>query len=464
MSIYMKKTAVMIFAAALLSGCAESAETAYSSDTAAVSAEVTDAYDAETVTSAVTEAVTETEASETTEVITETDVSEKTEIQTEMTDAVTAAEETVTEVTIQQPQTTEPTEQTDVPETEVMPYEGNGIDKLTSDLVSNLWDKEENVCISGFSAYSALAMIYPYLSQNEAAQIDSVIGTIDSDKVSEMSFPNTERGALFAVDNSLKLNTDKTDNFYFADLHTQEFVDYTNSFVADKTHDMIRDILSSPPSGDVRSIIIDTLYFKAEWRYKFIGDFNTTEEFEGVNGVSQTEFMNMDGVRLEYTNEVKGCGGVIELPYDSGDVSMYILKDVESSKSLENFLEAMDKDTIVWQQPKVNLKLPKFENDGTYELTDILADMGISDIFTEGDRISGLADDLYVSRILQKTKIRVDNDGTEAAAATMIMTMNSCAPSEPEPIIDFFVRKPFIYVIRDNSSGTVLFAGFRKSF
>ena len=116
-----------------------------------------------------------------------------------------------------------------------------------------------------------------------------------------------------------------------------------------------------------------------------------------------------------------------------------------------------------------NLKLPKFEVEFHKELNDSLKQMGLEIAFMDGlADFSGIgvpddADNMYIEKVQQKSKIIVDEEGTEAAAVTTVGIVMTSMPAQPQKVV-FNANKPFVYVIQENSTGSILFMGIVKNF
>jgi serpin B len=167
-----------------------------------------------------------------------------------------------------------------------------------------------------------------------------------------------------------------------------------------------------------------------------------------------------------------GENAIVELPYANGKFAMYIiLPDVKGGNGLEQLfstltsekwseaLSSMSTETLVY------LRLPKFESENKYELTDMLKALGIRRAFVpfqaQFDKFLSHSsiNDFYIGSVLQKARINVTEWGTEAAAVTAVMIRMASAGGEQPKVIEFFADHPFVYTIIEKSSGVMLFAG-----
>jgi len=179
--------------------------------------------------------------------------------------------------------------------------------------------------------------------------------------------------------------------------------------------------------------------------------------FTDINGVEiEKEFMNKTN-RFSYFED--DTMQIIKMPYKDFKTAMYIA--IPKKDNLE-----LDFDNAInnMSSKKVNVTIPKFKVEYSITLNDILKQMGIKKAFGGQAEFvkmftTNSVDNFYISQVLQKTYIDVDENGTEAAAATAVILKATSARPQPEEIIDFVANKPFTYFIRDDESGEVLFLG-----
>ena len=267
----------------------------------------------------------------------------------------------------------------------------------------------------------------------------------------------------------LKEFLDLNKNYYEAGLTLLDFVNETeksrqiiNRWVEKKTNDKIKDLI---PSGGVNKltglVLTNAIYFKGEWKTKF--EKNDTEQADFA--VSSKDKIRIDMMHIKekfkyYSDEKMQ---VIELPYKSDELSMLVLlpKEIEGIRELENTLTAKTLNVLLskMQAEKVDVYLPKFKMTwGTFSLNNALAALGMPDAFVYGvadfSGVNGVVKDLYISGVFHKAFIEVNEEGTEAAAATGVVLSHSI-PVAPV----FYADHPFIFIIKDNRSGSILFMG-----
>jgi serpin B len=159
--------------------------------------------------------------------------------------------------------------------------------------------------------------------------------------------------------------------------------------------------------------------------------------------------------------EVEGLQ-VLELPYAGNNLAMVILLPgaTDGFKTVEGQLASLDRWLAQAREQKVEVLLPKFKLAAQFSLAKNLAEMGMPDAFSPQADFSGMDGerDLYISAVVHKAFVEVNEEGTEAAAATGVV-MRSMAVMRPRPTPIFRADHPFIFLIRDTRSGSILFLG-----
>lgn len=337
-------------------------------------------------------------------------------------------------------------------------------DAMMKTAVSDMADNKSGM-ISGFSAYSCISSAADYAEGTLKEQIENALGVMMPDALQYFkdNMP-IETGTMFLIDDAAKFNAKTTKNFIFDDLQSDGIVDLVNNYVSYQTHELIPTLITQPFGEDTRAVILDTLYFKGAWEHKFSKEATDKQVFHGTNGDVETDFMHTSyddyGVNVD--------DKIIELAYENSNLAMDICYDI-GDKTLDaafsDYVSGLSDMQLVYSYD-VNLSMPKFETESFVNLTDTCMSLGMTDMFDpahSGD-FKSLADDVYVSDIVQKTKIIVDEEGTEAAAVTMMTMDAACAAPEEPQILDIVIDKPFVYAIRDTETNIILFAGYVNGF
>ncbi len=236
-----------------------------------------------------------------------------------------------------------------------------------------------------------------------------------------------------------------------------------NDWVSAKTKGKITNLI--PPgmlNAMTRLVLVNAIYFKGHWTTQFKKS-NTADAPFSVTGERkvQTPLMN---ITEDYKYAEPEGLQVLELPYVGKDVSMVVLlpRETDGLKQLEDSLTGPKLDEWLAQlrSQKVHVFLPKFKLTGQFGLANTLASMGMPAPFSPQADFSGMdgTHDLYISAVVHKAYVDVNEEGTEAAAATGVVA-TARAVRRPEPIPVFRADHPFIFLIRDTHSGSVLFLG-----
>jgi serpin B len=235
-----------------------------------------------------------------------------------------------------------------------------------------------------------------------------------------------------------------------------------NDWVADKTEQRIRDLL---PEGvittDTRLVLTNAIYFKADWLYQFKEKKTKEKKFYLANGEkTKVPFMHFEGAFDFYRNDKFK---MIKLPYKGGKQSMVVvlpnegvaLADVESAikPSMFSYLQGY--------KPDVELALPKFKATLPLLLNDYLIDMGMSQAFTNSANFSKMSDGqaLMISDVIHKAFIEINEEGTEAAAATAVVTVITSTVQQEIKPETFIANHPFLFYIIDDETQAILFMG-----
>jgi len=241
-----------------------------------------------------------------------------------------------------------------------------------------------------------------------------------------------------------------------------------NQWVEEKTENKIKDLLAPGVlNARTRMVLTNAIYFKGNWETQFDKTQTMDEDFHLSAAQSvKARLMHREG-RFNYFNG--GTFQALEIPYKSQELSMIVLlpNDVGGLPALEESLTAANaKDWLhrLGPVPKVIVSLPSFKMTQQFGLKDKLGAMGMVQAFQEHSaNFSGMSDDprgLFISAVIHKAFIDVNEEGTEAAAATAVTMRHAMArmPVQVQPVV-FRADHPFLFLIRDDRSGGILFLG-----
>lgn len=344
--------------------------------------------------------------------------------------------------------------------------------------------EKPNIFISPLSASLALSMTANGANGNTLAEMQTTLGFSPSSfSPDEMNSYNQKlTSALLDLDNTTQINiansiwvrkgfkvydsfVDVNQDYYNAEVRNLDFAsstakDIINQWCADKTNQRIKDVIKEIPA-DMRLYLINALYFKGTWTSKFDKSNTAYESFSNADGSkAMVPMMNQTASFNYFQND---CFSIAEFPYGNEAFSLVVLLPVEG-KTLDEGLSGLtyehwDEWISEMHGRELEVKFPKFELKYDKDLIEDMKDMGMKDAFdvNKADFSKMSAADLYIGLLQQFTYIKVDEEGTEASAVTVVgMLDTSVGPSSP---IHFYVNKPFTFLIKEKSTGAILFMG-----
>ena len=233
-----------------------------------------------------------------------------------------------------------------------------------------------------------------------------------------------------------------------------------NGWVEDMTEERIKDLIPEGAiSVDTRLVLTNAVYFNAAWASKFEEEYTVDGTFTKADGTEVTTPMMNQETGLPYADLEDYQ--VLRMPYDGNELEMVILlpdagkfEEVESKFSPELLTEAYA--ATNWAQ--IGLSFPSFEFEADYSLKAALTALGMTDAFTGAADFSGITGkaELYIADVIHKTFVKVDESGTEAAAATAVIFDTESVPPEAIPVK---VDRPFIFLVRDMATNSTVFLG-----
>jgi len=206
-------------------------------------------------------------------------------------------------------------------------------------------------------------------------------------------------------------------------------------------------------------VLTNAIYFNAAWAEVFEKSATQDDKF---NLLDETQVSVPTMHQTEGMGYAEGSGyKAVELPYDGRELSMVvIMPDTGIFNQFEAGLTSEKYNGIIKDlfSRRIALSLPRFKFDSTFNLNRVLSDLGMPLAFSDAADFSGMTGqpDLYISDVIHKAYVAVDEAGTEAAAATAVIMRATAIPAAP---LEVKIDRPFIFVIRDIKTGTVLFVG-----
>ncbi len=348
-----------------------------------------------------------------------------------------------------------------------------------------------NMFYSAFSQVAAMSMVYGGAEGETETEIGTALGVPEGGEegwheqlgllVADLSGEHHRPYTLYSA-NQLWGQADYPWEQPFLDLMDMQYqapiedVDFKadpegargdiNDWVDQQTKGRIPELFQSGDiDGLTRLVLANAIYFLADWDLPFDEGDTQDRDFELADGsvvsvatMSQNEehgFAQLEGLKI------------LEMNYESDEVSMvFLLPDAaDGLEALEDQLEVEQVDA--WldavQECQVDVRVPSFQMETEFPIEEVLVDLGIETAWIEGEAdFSGMLDpdveNLWIGRVVHKAFVRMDEEGTEAAAATGVVMKGelSAEPSEPAT---FHADHPFVFMIRDRLTGTILFQG-----
>lgn len=237
-----------------------------------------------------------------------------------------------------------------------------------------------------------------------------------------------------------------------------------NQWVSDKTETRISDLLpQGSVTSDTRMVLVNAVYFNAAWKNPFLAERTATGAFHQLDGSTGSVPMMNQTEELGYAAD--DFAQAVELPYDGGQVSMVVVLPRGDFKAYESGFDGTRAEAILSSlKPRsVQLSLPKFEIKGaTFSVKPALQALGMKRAFVGGEAdfsgiVSPSVDALFIQDVVHQAFVKVDEKGTEAAAATAVLVGRLSAVQDPPAVV--VADHPFLFFVRDIPTGTVLFAG-----
>ncbi len=348
----------------------------------------------------------------------------------------------------------------------------------------------DNIFFSPYSISSALAMTWDGARGQTAADMAETMNFTMSveetnrafhsltESMSSGDLTGAETGEPFTLSvsnglwvqdgfNLLEEYVDEVTRFYDAGIRNLNFSgdpegsrEIINNWVAERT---LNKILNLIPQGllkeDTRVVLTNAVYFKASWKNPFDAHGTSNASFNLQDG-SEIDVPMMNQTEYFKYVSTEGCSA-LELDYASGNASMLIiLPDTD----ITEFQRTFDTDMFETIRRRlsscnVSLSMPKFEFTKSLELSQILIALGMESAFDGSSAdFSGFtgSPDLFISKVLHKAFVKVDESGTEAAAATAVVMRLTAIPGEP---VAMNINRPFMFFILDRKTGSIVFMG-----
>ncbi len=358
-------------------------------------------------------------------------------------------------------------------------------------LYSQIKKNDQNILFSPYSIMDAFGMVYEGSQGDTANQIANVFQFTTNDQKRRDEFLSFQNN-LVATDNLYTLRSanslwvEKTysvldsyleviEKYYGGDAQNIDFKNNPqisrqtiNQWVSNQTNNKIKDLFGEKSiTEDTKLVLANAIYFKGEWINKFYPNNTHNDTFTLANGNTiDTKMMSIKNDETNFDYYEDDNLQVLKMPYVGNKLSMVLL--LPKSNNLSSLEQSLtDTSLNQWQQgltnQAVNVYLPKFTFNDKYDLVDTLKQMGITDSFdARKANFSGISqkNDLFINAVEHQVYIGVNELGTEAAAATGIgMSATSVSMVSPKAVPVFRADHPFMFLIQDDTTKTILFMG-----
>ncbi len=341
---------------------------------------------------------------------------------------------------------------------------------------------DENIVISPFSLELALGMVYAGCSGTSADELSRVMGFTSQPGSQEFHVPGMDLVSALPptitlkianslwCDRSTKLRPtfeSKVKDLFnpeiqSTDLETPGTMKAINDWVAKATGGRITDLLQKPPKPPL--VLIDAVYFKGAWKDAFPDSQNFPAQFNRERGGPCQVTMMKRSLSAPYLET--GDFQAIKLPYSGGGLEMVLILPAEGiglGAVVQRLSKTSWKSTIdQFTEGTGTISLPRFKATFRDSLVSPLAQLGIKAVFEPSTDFAPMFEDtrkFFVSNIIQQTYLRVDEKGSEAAAATEVQIEAMARRAPPKKPFNLVFDRPFLFAITDDQSGQLLFAG-----
>lgn len=359
--------------------------------------------------------------------------------------------------------------------------------QFTFELYSQYRSQQGNIFFSPFSISSALAMTYEGARGTTADEMQAVLHFPKDDIQRRAAFAKLysqinkkDKPYQLSTANALWAQKDYPfleeyfsliEQYYSGIAKNLDFQKDTegsrltiNTWVEEETNHKIRDLI---PAGYIdtmtRLVLTNAIYFKGEWLKQFNKECTTLEDFRiSADRTVKAPMMSLTGKEVEFNYSETDTVQILELPYSGEELSMLVMLPKDDNMAVLE--EALNTQTLSeWtsglKKQRVDVHLPKFKFETKYFMAETLAKMGMPTAFSQEADFSGMTDkkDLYISQVIHQAFVEVNEEGTEAAAATAVVTKELAMP---QPRIKVFrADHPFIFLIQEEETGNILFLG-----
>ncbi len=344
---------------------------------------------------------------------------------------------------------------------------------------------QENIFFSPYSITTALGMAYEGARGDTAREMAHVLN-FPAENETRWSMMKSFQEYFNSISDSYNLSTANAywlkenqnlletykiaiESYYLAHGEELDFVgdptgsaETINIWVEGQTNGKIPNLIDpNLITPETYLVLTNAIYFKSDWEHRFNPLATHLRQFYLPDGEEiETGLMNLNNWSIEFNYTSNDDDQLLQLPYKNRELSMYVILPYENDiSSLESRLDYSYLKSLMenMTSQNVNIFMPRFKFEQKYELKKMLCDMGMSEAFSNRADFSGMTDtaSLKISNVVHQSFVAVNENGTEAAAATAVIMNPTGAPHLPY----FYANHPFIFLIRHEATGQILFMG-----
>ena len=362
----------------------------------------------------------------------------------------------------------------------------DGNNRFALDYYSKVKGSTENIFFSPWSMESALAMTYEGAREKTAEEMAATLHLQKDDAARRSAFASLyeqfnqkDPGYALSTANALwvqkdyqflKEYLDTIETYYHGKASNVDYITATeearktiNTWVEANTNNKIKDLIQPGIlDADTRLVLTNAVYFKGTWIKEFNKEDTHKQDFKtGDGGFVPVDMMRRTDEKALYRYAETSDLQILEMPYKGERISMLVLLPKNDIASLENTItqELLSQWRNSLKEQRVYVYFPKYKLDTKYSMAKDLQEMGMSSAFNDAD-FSGMdgTKNLAISDVIHQAFVEVNEEGTEAAAATAVV-MKEAAIQEGPVIPTFSADHPFIFIIQDKETGMILFMG-----
>lgn len=320
----------------------------------------------------------------------------------------------------------------------------------------------KNLIISPLSAYQILSLATNGAKEKTLSEMISALGGKSLEELNEINLQILNEAKKFStveIANAIMTMFTPEKNFlaagqkYGATIQALKSASQVNSWCNAKTHGKISKIVDSLPAN-IRMMLLNAVYFKGLWSKQFKKSMTMKKSFYNLNDKSKEKKVDRMQITDNFSYYEDKEVQLIKLPYKKDSMSAIVILPNEK-KNINDFISELNDEKLQrlikkMYTHKVRLELPKFELNFSSNLNSVLKTLGMNEAFNANTaNLNGIGKDLYIDKVVQKAYLKVDEEGTQAAAVTVISIRTKSIQKKPI-IFPMIVDRPFLFLLKND--------------